>query len=136
MQQFTSILLALAPYLLPPLLAFIGLEAKKAWDKLPTNQRALLSNVVGTAVTAVQQTMPDAGNVTKKSRAIELVLAQLAHLGLNVPAPVLDQLIEEAVFSMKGFLQVVTPAPVVVKDASPTDDTLPMPKTELDIKRP
>jgi len=104
------ILLVLAPYLVPVLLACLTLLVRKGFEVMPSNQRRLVANIVSTAVAAVDQTAPNASGAEKKARAIELVLAQLSHFKINVPIGVLDPMIEEAVL----IIHMATDAPSAV----------------------
>lgn len=101
MQQFTQLLFALAPYLVPILAAVLFPIVKSFLDKLPAPARARIAEIVTTAVNATEQVMaPDASPQQKKSEAIRRIEAGLAQAHLNVPASVYDSLIEEAVLML------------------------------------
>jgi len=132
LNTLVTFLLALAPYLAPPIIAALVVLVKSAIDKLPANKRPFVADIVKTTVAAVEKMAADQLNGPgKKQMAIELVDAQLKHFGMEVPLPVTNALIEEAVLLLKmPSVVVVHPAPVAV-DVSPpsskwgTDTTLP-----------
>jgi hypothetical protein len=97
LSQITSLVLSLAPYLVPVLAAWLTLAVRAGWVKTPANVRAFIQEVVSTAVTAVEQVSPGQSGAVKKAQAIAFVQDQLSHFGLNVPVSVIDPMIEEAV---------------------------------------
>lgn len=98
LSQFTNLLLALAPYLVPILAGILFPIVKSFLDKLPAAARARLADIVHTAVDATEQVMaPNASPAQKKSEAIRRIEDMLAQAKLNVPASVYDSLIEQAV---------------------------------------
>lgn len=99
--QVVSLLLALAPYLVPVLVSVLTVVVKAALDRLPASKRAFVKGIVHTAVVAVEQladaTLNGAG---KKQMAAEFVQRELAHYHISVPASVISALIEEAVAAL------------------------------------
>jgi hypothetical protein len=126
-QEFTSLLLSLAPYIVPLIAALLFPFVKSLLDKLPAASRARLSDIVSTAVNATEQVMaPDASPTQKKSEAIRRIEAQLAQAKLNIPATVYDSMIEEAVLLL-NILQgkpkdASVPTPSPCPDAQPSGE--------------
>ncbi len=114
MSQILAFLLALAPYLAPPIIAALVVLVKSAIDKLPANKRPFVANVVKTTVAAVEKMAADQLNGPgKKQMAVEMIDAQLKHFGMEVPLPVTNALIEEAVLLLKSqpvAVAITTPA--------------------------
>lgn len=100
MSQFYGPLLTVfGPPLLAAILAWLTVLVKKAFEKMPSAQRALLSSIVQTGVAAAEQTGNWEGltSAEKLSYAQRAIAAQLAHFGMSVPSSVIDPLIQEAV---------------------------------------
>jgi hypothetical protein len=115
--ELIQILLALAPYVVPPLVALLVYLVKKAIDRLPANQRVVVSGIVRTSVAAADQLASDQLNGPgKRQVALEMIEAQLKHMHIDVPAPVVNALIEEAVLALHmaraGASQAVVPVPM------------------------
>lgn len=133
MQQFTQLLFALAPYLVPILAAVLFPIVKSFLDKLPAPARARIAEIVTTAVNATEQVMaPDASPQQKKSEAIRRIEAGLAQAHLSVPASVYDSLIEEAVLMLnvlegKNVGGPSAPASIVDPPPFDQDKTVHMP---------
>src|SRR6266568_9192762 len=97
-EQLVPVFLALSPFIVPILAALLTLIVKACFEKMPSSQRAILSKIVGTAVSAVEQSSdPLATPVEKKAKAIAAVTAQLEHFGIKAPLSVVDPMIEESV---------------------------------------
>lgn len=119
MQTIVQILLALAPYVGPPLAALEIYLVKKAIDSLPANKRNLILPVVRTAVTAASQMASDNLNGPgKRQIALELIEKELAHYNISIPSSVLNGMIEEAVKALK------------IAEGAAAVTAVPMPMTE------
>jgi Bacteriophage holin of superfamily 6 (Holin_LLH) len=104
-----QILEALAPYIVPVILAVLGVLVKNAIDHAPTNVRPVVIDAVHSAVAAVEQVASQQlSGPGKKQLAIEYVQKQLDAMHINVPEPVISALIESAVYE----LNLLKPAPV------------------------
>lgn len=89
-------LLSLAPYLAPPLIAFLTLLVTQAMAKLPANERDMVAQVVQTSVHATEQFASDQMNsVGKKQMATDFVEKELAYYKINVPDAMVSAMIEE-----------------------------------------
>lgn len=98
LQQLTSLLLSLAPYLVPVLAAILFPIVSAFLAKLPAPARERLAEIVRSAVDATEQVMaPNATPTQKKADAIKRIEDMLAQAKLNIPASVYDSLIEQAV---------------------------------------
>jgi Bacteriophage holin of superfamily 6 (Holin_LLH) len=96
-----QILEALAPYLVPVIIAVLGVLVKNAIDHLPVNVQPKVYDAVHSAVAAVEQVAnQQLSGPGKKQLAIEYVQKQLDAMHINVPEPVLSTLIEEAVYGL------------------------------------
>lgn len=112
MSTLLQFLLALAPYLAPPIIAALVVLVQSAIAKLPANKRDFAANVVNTVVAAVDQMASDQLNGPgKKQMALELVEKELKAFGMQVPESTVNALIEEAVKLSKSPAVVVA-APV------------------------
>lgn len=110
--QVVSLLLALAPYLVPPLVAVLSVLVKNAFSKLPANQRDLIKQVAQTAVVATEQTASQALNGPgKKQLAVDFVETELSHWGIKAPSGLVSTLIEEAVAALPHTQTVVLSNP-------------------------
>jgi hypothetical protein len=109
-----TVLLTLAPYLVPPLIALLALLVSRATANLPTTTRPLVVAAVADAVHATEQVASDALNSAgKKQTAVDMVEAQLDHLGIKVPSGVVSTLIESAVNQMNADLKPAPTPPVM-----------------------
>src|SRR5258708_5279647 len=102
MSQILAFLLALAPYLAPPIIAALVVLVKSAIDKLPANKRPFVANVVKTTVAAVEKMAADQLNGPgKKQMAVEMVDAQLKQDRKSTRLNSSHQIISYAVFCLK-----------------------------------
>lgn len=69
-------------------------------SKLPAPQQAKLRVIVGDAVAAVEQLDQAVPGPNKKAEAQRLVSALMQHAGINASQPVVDTLIESAVYTL------------------------------------
>ena len=121
MDTLSQVLLSLAPYVVPPILAVLTYLVKSYIDKLPVNQRSFLSGIISSAVNAVEQEAgSDVSGTSKKQLATEFIEAELAHWKINVPASLISILIEDAVRQMHEWDTLskgsVVPAPSASED--------------------
>ena len=101
-ELLSQILLALAPYITPVLVALLTYVVKSAIDRLPANQRSFVSGIVRTAVVAASQMASDTLNGPgKRQIALELIEKELDHFGIKIPSSIINGLIEEAVKGLK-----------------------------------
>src|SRR5438046_2742668 len=89
----------LIPLLFPLTVALAALLYTQCVQRLPLQQRLIVSAMAHTVVTAVEQMVPaDAPGSQKKEQALHALASILSGLGINVPAPLLEMAIEAAVF--------------------------------------
>jgi hypothetical protein len=104
----------------------IGIIAVQMYiAQLPAAQQAKFTkaeNAIAKIVSAVEQAQPQATGLTKKSIATNLAEDALKFLGIDIPATIIEMLIESAVFAINES-KVQT---VIVP--TPTLGTLPAPK--------
>jgi hypothetical protein len=109
LSPLSAFIIAAVPYFVPVLLAGLVYITKRFIDKLPIQARPVVAAVVSTNVAAVEKLASNTlAGPGKKDMAIDMINAELAHLGLKVPPAVISSLIEEAV------LLLPKPAPVQV----------------------
>lgn len=117
MNQILTLLLALAPYLAPPIIAALVVAVNSAISKLPANKRDFAAGVVNTVVAAVDQMASDQLNGPgKKQMALELIEKELKAFGMQVPESTVNALIEEAVKLSKSSAVVVA-APIAKSES-------------------
>ena len=124
---FTDVLLALAPYLVPPIVAILGYLIMNALAKLPAGQRTFIQGIVTTAVSAVEQEA--GGNLNsagKKQLAVEFVEKELALWHINIPASVVSTMIEEAVLELNRFSSWSTPKKAEPAPAASSEIVVPL----------
>jgi hypothetical protein len=111
-----ALLLALAPYIVPPLVGVIVYLVKLGFDHLPANVHAMVVQAVQAGVKASEQmASPQLNGPAKKQLATEMIEKILATWHINVPASVISTMIESAVADLNASqpAPVVLPAPVV-----------------------
>lgn len=93
------LLLSLAPYLVPVVLAYVTILARKAFEAMPSNQREFVRSIVSTAVNAVEQQtkLGDFSPAQKQALALRFIHDALDHFHVSVPDSVLSPMLEEAV---------------------------------------
>lgn len=110
-------IIALINALLPIVAALIGFVLHWYISRLPAAQQAKAEGVVAKVVRAVEQTGAALSAPAKKAQAISLAETLLKGIGLNIPATLLDTLIEDAVYAI-NLAQTqaanTTPAPIIV----------------------
>jgi hypothetical protein len=116
MPTWFQIAIVLLPIVLPPLTALAALVYQRMLQGLPAQKRAIVEQIVGTVVPAIEQTADDTmSNPEKKKAAMDLASSMLGHLNLNVSPDMLSGMIEATVFALNQSKN----APVVVTQASP-----------------
>ena len=119
MSSWVTILLALAPYLVPPLVGAITVLVKSAFEKMPANQQALAKSVVQSVVLGLEQNpgiLPYNGPA-KKQIAIEAASAILNKYGIKADPVLLNSLIEETVFAINSAKSPAPTPPVTAISA-------------------
>lgn len=85
--DIVSLLLAVAPYVVPEIVAFLVYSVKKAMGQLPASSQPLVQAAVKSGVAAAEQTASGYLNAPgKKQLAVELIEKQLAALHIRVPS--------------------------------------------------
>jgi hypothetical protein len=129
-----QLLEALAPYIVPVLIAVLSVVVKAAFDQLPANLHGQVLRVAHTAVQAVEQVASETlSGPGKKQLAIEMVMRQLAAMHINVPEPVISDVIESAVYALNqqqaqigtALSSPLVPAVAIKPQASATHATGP-----------
>jgi superfamily 6 holin (LLH) len=117
-----SIATVLVPLLLPFLIALAASLYSSLMQRLPMQQRLIVSSMAHTVVTAVEQMLPaDASGTQKKTLAVQWLSTVLSHAGVGVPAQFLNVAIEAAVFELHTLY------PHSATDAGPSDLAGPFP---------
>lgn len=119
MSSVEPLLLSLAPYLMPVILAFLTVAVRSAFERMPSKQRTTLESVVNTAVFAVEQKTA-LGSYTseqKKSLAMSFIHAANDQFGFKIPDTVIEPMLEEAVLVLnlargKQVAAIKAPGPV------------------------
>ena len=100
-EVLTLVLSIGVPVLIAVLTPLVTFYTKALLAKLPSNQRALLTSVVQSAVAAAEQIAgPGASGEAKKQAALQLVDAEVKHLGINVPSSTINALLEASVLAL------------------------------------
>ena len=129
----TTLLLNIATFLLPILFPFgVALAAvlyMSLLQRLPMQQRLIVSSLAHTVVTAVEQmALPDASGVQKKDQALQALVSILGGIGIKVPVPLLEMAIEAAVFELHSLYphgyDDLTPTPSEISGPFPYRPTL------------
>ena len=97
--QLTQVLIALAPYLVPPLLGLVVYLVKRAIEALPGAQRDEVARICGVLVQAAEQALPGTTGAEKKQAVIDDLHAILKASHLKVPPALVDAFIEAAVLT-------------------------------------
>jgi LL-H family phage holin len=101
--ELNALLLALAPYIVPPLVAGLVYVVNGAIAKTPVNVRSVVADVAHTAVAATEMTASSQLNgAGKKQVATELIEKQLSTMGVKVDNATISALIEQAVLALKA----------------------------------
>ncbi len=96
----------LIPLALPIVIALAALLYAQCVQRLPMQQRLIVSSMAHTVVTAVEQmAQEDTPGGQKKDQALHALVAILSGIGIKVPEPLLEMAIEAAVFE----LHILTP---------------------------
>ena len=114
----TSLIGSIATFLIPILFPFgVALAAvlyMSLLQRLPMQQRLIVSSMAHTVVRAIEQMLPsDAPGAQKKDQALHALVSILVGAGIKVPAPMLEMALEAAVFELH------TMYPHTVDDADP-----------------
>lgn len=143
---FSTIVIFLIPVLFPFALAIAAALYMNFLQRLPMQQRLIVSSMAHTIVRAVEQMLPgDAPGAQKKDQALSTLTEVVGGIGLKVPAPLLEVAIEAAVFELHtmyphtdtdddpgmtgpfSYRQTARSLPAVQLGTSPTAPTLPIP---------
>ncbi len=114
--MLNSILLAVLPIILPPLVGAVGVFYKQAVSKLPANLQPIISELAGQAVAASEQSLSGQPGATKFAAASTWLSGALSRYGITLSASEIKSFIEEAVYDLK---QSMPSAPAVVPAAAP-----------------
>jgi Bacteriophage holin of superfamily 6 (Holin_LLH) len=116
MPTWFQITLVLLPIVLPPLTALAALLYQRLLQRLPAQKRAIVEQIVGTVVPAIEQTATDTmSSPEKKKAAMDLASSMLGHLNVSVSPDMLSGMIEAAVFALNQSKNAST----VITQASP-----------------
>jgi len=116
MPTWFQITLVLLPIVLPPLTALAALLYQRLLQRLPAQKRAIVEQIVGTVVPAIEQTATDTmSSPEKKKAAMDLASSMLSHLNVSVSPDMLSGMIEAAVFALNQSKNAST----VITQASP-----------------
>lgn len=96
-----QLLLALAPYVAPPLIGAVAVLVRAAYEKMPSSKQALAQQVVGAVVAGVQQ-QATANGAIKKQMAVETASSILDSYGVKVSPALINTLVESTVYSIKS----------------------------------
>lgn len=110
MAQVVALLLALAPYIAPPIVGAIAVLVKSAYEKMPASKQALATNVVYAVVSGLEQNsgLLAVNGPAKKQMALETAANILDHYGVKVSTDTLNSLIESCVYAINQS-KAVTP---------------------------
>jgi hypothetical protein len=116
MPTWFQIAIVILPLILPPLTALAALIYQRMLQSLPAQKRAIVEQIVGTVVPAIEQTADSTmSNPDKKKAAMDLASGMLGHLNLTVSPEMLSGMIEATVFALNQSKN----AQVVVTQPSP-----------------
>lgn len=102
MDTSSSLAFALAPYIVPIVLALSAAFYKSLVTKLPSAVRGEVETIVGNVVLSVEQTAQNMSGPAKKQQALTLIAAIAKSLHLSVPVSLIDVYIEAAVASLNA----------------------------------
>lgn len=125
--DINTVLTALVPYILPPLLTVCFAGATYLYHsivtRLPVNIHSRVDAIAQQAVAAIEQSMEGASGQAKKKAATDLVNQVLDGMHLGAAEPMIDAAIESAVYTLHQFAADKTPeqpAPfTVVQQSNP-----------------
>ncbi len=122
MSPVVQFLLAMAPYIVPLIIAVLTYFVQAGIAKLPAKNRDLVISVVRSSVAAAEQMASDSLNgAGKKQIAVELIEKQFAAMHINIPQATVNAILEEAVLDLN-----------LAKKAAPV--TVPLPSSKVDTK--
>src|SRR5947209_4667002 len=99
--HLSTLITYLVPVLFPFDLAIAAALYMSFLQRLPMQQRLIVSSMAHTIVRAVEQMMPDdAPGAQKKDQALHALETITQGVGLHIPAPMLEVAIEAAVFEL------------------------------------
>lgn len=91
----------LIPLLFPVAIALAASLYMSLMQRLPMQQRLIVSSLAHTVVRAVEQMLPDdAPGAQKKDQALQALVSIVQGVGLKVPSPLLETALESAVFEL------------------------------------
>jgi hypothetical protein len=144
----STLITFLVPVLFPFALAIAAALYMSFLQRLPMQQRLIVSSMAHTIVRAVEQMLPDeTPGAQKKDQALHALVAITTGIGLKVPASLLEVAIESAVFELHTmyphtssdddpgltgpfpYRQTARSLPVVQLGTTPTAPTEPIPLT-------
>lgn len=115
MQLSTQEVISLVAIVFPLVVSLATAAYQRMLESLPSNKRALVKDVVDTAVHAVEQMYNNMDGVSpadKKAKAVEFVEAALKNMHISIPGSLVDALIEESVFYLNQQKQSDASSPV------------------------
>jgi hypothetical protein len=112
MSDQTQLILSLAPYIVPIIVALCVAFGKSLVAKLPTNVRDEAHLIVQHVVLSMEQTGQNMSGPAKKQAALALIESLLKNLHISIPASLIDVFIESAVASMNEGRDTTPVAPV------------------------
>jgi hypothetical protein len=96
-----QLIILIIPFVLPPLVALSAVLYQHLLQRVPEKKRELIEKVIGTVVTAIEQTAPAVvGNQQKKQAAMNMASEMLAHLNIKASPATLSAMIEAAVYAL------------------------------------
>jgi hypothetical protein len=98
--DFWGLVAIAAPVILPMILVVAAYIYQALLQRLPMNQRLIVSSFAQTVVNAVEQMMPDAAGSEKKYTALQSLVKVLSSQGVKAPLPMVEMAIEAAVWEL------------------------------------
>src|SRR5260221_14450391 len=92
-----ELLIALIPYIVPPLVAASVFAGKLLLEKLPERQRGEVASLISVCVQAVEQANPNLSGPEKKAAAVKMIGEVLASAHIKASPQLVDMFIEYAV---------------------------------------
>lgn len=118
--QWFQLAIVILPIILPPLISLSAVLYQRLLQHLPQQKRALIEQVVRTAVPAVEQTADSfVSSKAKKQAAIDMATNMLNNLHIQVSEDTLSTLIEATVYAMNQTKS----APAIISQPSPLAST-------------
>lgn len=102
MDSTTTLLISLAPYIVPIIFALSAAFYKSLVAKAPAAVRGEVESIVNNVVLSVEQTAKNMNGPAKKQQATAVISSLLKSIGLKVPASLIDVYIEAAVASLNA----------------------------------